>query len=180
MRLWKNYYNYLWGIYIFSLYFCKNSIIFPRTFMCNWSTRLRIASLVFIRPFQKSKLLLPKIDNLFLDELSGAANGLEASESHVGRWFTHAHVTNLLIIYGLAKFICGTPRGTALPYALQALPLEYALNIMAISTCSYKPQNVFFASSVRYPLLTAGYTLKWQVVFINNFWSHVYKKAILI
>lgn len=58
----------------------------------------------------------------------------------------------------------------AVPYGPEALPLEYALNIMAFPARSYKPQNSFVASGARYPFLTAGcVTLKRQVIFINNF-----------
>lgn len=34
-------------------------------------------------------------------------------DSRVYRWFTHAHVTNLLIIYGHAEFICRPPQGSS-------------------------------------------------------------------
>jgi len=93
--------------------------------------------------------------------------------------YTRPRNESINYLWACEIYLRRTLRETALPYAPGALPLEYALNIMAFSACSYKPQNSFLASGARYPFLKAGcVTLKRQVIFINNFWSHFLFRAL--
>lgn len=142
-------------------------------------TRLKVSSLVFIRPFQKANVYCRK--SMICSQRAQRDGDQSRGEriSCRSMIYTRPHNESINYLWTCKIYLRRTLRETMLPYALEVLPSEYALNIMAFPACSYKPQNSFFASGARYPFLKAGcVTLKRQVIFINNFRSHFLSRAI--
>lgn len=129
--------------------FKKNNIILPRTFMYNWPTRLKIVSLVFIRPFQKASFYCRK--SMICSRRAQRDGKRTRGERISCRSMIYTRPRNESINYLWTckiylRYAAGN-RAALLP--LEALPLEYALNIMAISTCSYKLPKTHFSPRAR-------------------------------